>query len=180
MQPAGALEGDVFIVARFGLDGRGEDGFGEAAAFGKAGRQRDAADTLLLAVFLPARTGKIATNDTLNGDDLRSADKHRTPAKDVGVPPDGTPHLVHVGGNQVVSACGREAVEPEECECGEHLALERDAGAENEVERRDAVAGNNQERVAQRIDVAHLAAAQECKSLKVGFRNGGGQSHTRT
>ena len=48
-------------------------------------------------------------------------------------------------------------VEPEGGQLCEHLAFVGDAGAEDVVERRDAIGGDEQQLVADLVDVAHLA-----------------------
>ena len=54
-----------------------------------------------------------------------------------------------------------EAAEPEDGDLVEDLSLVGDAGREDDVERGDAVGGDEQERVAEVVDVADFAAAGE-------------------
>ena len=57
-----------------------------------------------------------------------------------------------------------DAIEPERGQLREHAALVGDAAAEHVVEGRDAIGGDDQEvRVVDRVDVTHLATANERK-----------------
>ena len=55
-----------------------------------------------------------------------------------------------------------DAIEPERRQLRQHAALVGNAGAEHVVERRDAIGRDDQQvRVVDRVDVAHLASANE-------------------
>ena len=58
------------------------------------------------------------------------------------------------------------ALEPEPRELRQHLALVGDAGAEHVVERGDAIGGDDEQLIADLVDVAHLAAAMERQAVR--------------
>ena len=72
----------------------------------------------------------------------------------------------------------RSAVEPERRNLREHLALVGDAGAEHVVERRDAIGGDDQQAVAEVVEVADLALAIGRAAGERGVENGCGERAT--
>ena len=73
----------------------------------------------------------------------------------------------------------RQLVEPEGRQLREDLALVGDAGAQHVVERRDAIGGDQQQRVAQVVDVAHFAGAKARQRGQVGLDDGHGETARR-
>ena len=63
-------------------------------------------------------------------------------------------------GQQMVRHERGKLIEPEIRNLGEHLALTRDAVGHDDIKRRDAVAGDQQQPVAEVENLADLAAAQ--------------------
>ena len=76
----------------------------------------------------------------------------------------GRRELVDIGRDHVVGANELGEVEPEPRELGEDLALERDERGQDVVEGRDAVRGDDQELVADLIDVPDLALLEKSES----------------
>ena len=70
-------------------------------------------------------------------------------------------------GDQMVRDEIANQAEPERRELREHLALVRDARAEDVVEGGDAIGRDDQQLVAEIVDVAHLAASGKCESGKL-------------
>ena len=73
----------------------------------------------------------------------------------------------HVVGDDVA-----EVLEPEGRQLRQDAPLVRDAGPEHVIEGRDAVRGNDDEDVAGRVDVAHLAGAEALETRNVSVQNG--------
>ena len=70
---------------------------------------------------------------------------------------------------------GLRAREPERGDLGQHFALVRYAGAEHVVERGDAIGGDDQQLVAEIVDVADLARSIGPPVRKRGLKNGRGE-----
>ena len=77
--------------------------------------------------------------------------------------------LAHLGGDQVVRDHVLKQPEPEERELREDRALVRDAGGQHHVEGADAVGGDDQEAVAEVVDVPHLAPTPDQAGPRSGF-----------
>ncbi len=71
--------------------------------------------------------------------------------------PSGRFDFLDVGGEQVVRLV--QTVEPEGADLGEHAPLVGNAGGQHPVEGADAVGADQQQFVAQVVDIAHFAAA---------------------
>ena len=65
------------------------------------------------------------------------------------------------------------ALEPEPGQLRQHLSLVRDAGAEDVVERGDAIGGDDQQLVADLVDIANLAAAVKSQAIEIGLEEWG-------
>ena len=59
-------------------------------------------------------------------------------------------------------------LEPEAGELREHAALVRDARPQHVVEGRDPVGGDDEQLIADLVDVAHFAAAVERQAIEIG------------
>ena len=81
----------------------------------------------------------------------------KRPAQVVGVRRELLGQVGDVGGEQVVGHHVAEQLEPEERELGEHLALVRDRVGQHHVERAEAVGRDEQQPVAEVVEVADLA-----------------------
>ena len=65
------------------------------------------------------------------------------------------------------------ALEPEPGKLRQHLPLVRYAGAEHVVERGDAIGGDDQQLVADLVDIANLAAAVKSQAIELGLEKWG-------
>ena len=125
----------------------------ELAGLAEARRQRDAADLTGLLVVQQARAGQVAAGDALHRDHVELAHHQRA-----------AEHLV--GDARVVGRAGQvvgrlDVVEEEHAHRGQDAALVRDLAVEDVVERRDAVAGDEQQVVVvDAVQLANLAAGQ--------------------
>jgi hypothetical protein len=77
--------------------------------------------------------------------------------------------LCDVGGNEVIGHDVAEQLEPEERELSEDFAFARDAGGEHVIEGGDAVRGDEQQRFADGIKVADLAACEQREAGEIGL-----------
>ena len=66
-----------------------------------------------------------------------------------------------------------QEIEPENGKLGQDLALVRNAGGQDVVERRDAVGGDNQQLSVHAIDVAHFALRVPFDSRQFGMEDDG-------
>ena len=108
-------------------------------------------------VFLQAATGKIAAHDALDREHLGLAHEHEAAAQVVGVGLELLGQVGHVGRDQVVFDHAVEQLEPEARDLREHRAFVGNLVLKNVVERRNAVGCDEQQLVAQIVQVAHLA-----------------------
>ena len=164
-QLRGALEVDRLVVALVGLGGRGEDRCRQALGLAQARRQLDAGDAPGGLVVLPARAGDVAAHHALDGQHPQLAHRHRAPADVLGDV---------LGGRHVVvldDVAG--APEPEGGQAGEHRPLVRDRRGMHDVIRRDPVAGDHQDAVAEVVHLSDLPAGDE---REVGYRRHGPQA----
>jgi hypothetical protein len=169
--PGHGLEGDVFVVPVLGLGRRREDRFGKAIGLPEAGREPDSADVAGLAVLGPSGAREVSARDALEGHDFALAHDHRTAGEQRRIRPEVLGKAVDVGFQQVVLDVG-EPAEPEVGELGQDLPLVGNARREDDVEGRDPVAGDEQDGVAQIIELADLAAPGEARRGQVRFGDG--------
>ena len=146
----------------------------QAAAFGQAGRQPDAADGAALLVFLPAGAGQIAADHALDRHDLGLAAERAAAGQQAAVGPRRQVHLLHVGGDQVVRLA--EQLEPEGGNLRQHAPLVGNAGRQHPIEGADPVGAHQQQPVAQVVNVAHLAPSHG-KTRQRCFSNNGHGYH---
>src|SRR5262249_29467705 len=140
----------------FGLRRRREDRLRQLVALPQAGRQLDAADTPAGLILLPAAAGQIAANDALDRHDLGLAAEHRAAVeRGSQVRRDN----IGRGGDQMMRDTARERLEPEERQGCQDAALVGNAAGHNDVERRDAISGDDQQLVTKVIDIADLPAS---------------------
>ena len=64
-----------------------------------------------------------------------------------------------------------DVIEPERRQLREHFALVGNAGAEDVVERGDAIGGDDEQVLAEIVDVANLAAPRERQAVEMGFED---------
>ena len=140
-------------------------GVGQALGLAQAGRQLDARDLAGGLVVLPARAGDVAAHHALDRQHPQLAHGHRAPADVVGDA---------LGGrDEVVVDDVPGAPEPEGRQAGEHRALVRDRRRMHDVVRRDPVAGDHQDAVAEVVHLSDLPAGDE---RKVGYGRHGSQA----
>ena len=118
-------------------------------------------------VLLQSRADEIAARDALHRHDLALLHDHAAAAQLV-VRADLVREALEVGLEQMVLEL-REAAEPEVRDLREDRALVRDARREHDVERGDAIGGDEEVAVAEVVDVADFAAAGE-REGEVGLR----------
>ena len=135
----------------------GEDGFGEFGGFGEAGGQRESANGAGFLVFLPAAAREVATHDALDGEGLGFLDDHAAAGELRGEGLERGRQGIVGAGEEVVRHEAGEAVEPEEGDLREDFAFARDAVGHDDVEGGEAVAGDEQEAVAEVEDFADFA-----------------------
>ena len=158
------------MLAERGLRGRREDRLGQPAAVLEPRRQRDAADLAGGAVVEQPGAGEVAAGDALDRDTSRAA-RRSPPGR---APPSGTSVESTWCGTRSASWSNhhsdiRVRISP----------LSGIGGVEDEVEGRDAVAGDHQQpAVGQLVEVAHLAGVEVRRSVDasgaagVGMRRG--------
>src|SRR6185503_18066995 len=110
-------------------------------------RKPRAADLARREVVRPAGSREVATDDDLDGKHLEPATLERA--------------AVVAQRDEMVRDEMARPCEPERRQPCEYPSLVGDLGGEDDVERRDAIAGDEHEPVvAERVEVAHLAAAE--------------------
>ena len=82
---------------------------------------------------------------------------------------------LHIRGEQVVGDDARQEPEPELRQGGQDLALPGDSLVHHHVERGDAVGGDQEQVIAQQVEVAHLAGADPLGERQVRGEDGVGQ-----
>src|SRR5262249_1101870 len=122
----------------------------------QARRQGDAADGSIALVLFPAGADEIAADDTLDRHDRGLANEHAAAVEGVLLGGEGGGHRGDVDAEEVVRDA--QVIEPEPRQAGEDAALVGDAGRQHPVAGADPVAGDDDEAVAEVIDVAHLPA----------------------
>ncbi|MCY1236217.1 hypothetical protein D9M72_488630 [compost metagenome] len=156
------------MLAHLGLGGRGEDRLGQLLRVLQAGGQFDPAHLAGGLVILPAAAGEVAAHHGFDQDRLQALDHHGA-ALDL-------LHFLrrdHGFGRDaglVVRHDVREFAEPEVRHLVQHAALVGDRLAHDDVERRQAVGGDDQQLViADGVVVAHLAVAQQRQRVDGGL-----------
>jgi hypothetical protein len=176
-EASGLLLADVDVVSRVGLGRRREDGLGQPVGLAQPRRQRHAADASGLLVLLPAGPRQIAARHALDRHRLGPPDEHRPAAQHVGVTAHAVVEAVHVEREEVVRDEVAHPIEPERGQLREHLALVGNARAEHVVERGNPIGGDDEQIVAELVDVADLAAPEERQSVDLGLEQGSGGEH---
>jgi len=163
----GAIEGNVFIMAAGRLGGGSENRFREFIGFPEARGQQDAANFATGLVLPPTGSGQIAAGDTFDREGPRFADDHGTTGECVEMSME---RRREVGGAQdVVGNDLAELMKPEERELREDATLVGDCRGHNDVESGKAVGGDDEQFIAQVIDIANFAARDGRETGKVSF-----------
>ncbi len=152
----GLFIGDVLVmVTDLRLGGRGVDGFRQLVGLLQALRQFDAADGAVLAVALPAGTGDVTTDDGFDGKHGEFLAEHAVSVElrltEV------LRHVVHIDADHMVRKDVFRQIEPEFGHLGQDGTLLRDFVLEDDIERGDAVGGNEDQCIAQVIDLADFS-----------------------
>ena len=136
-------------MAGFRLGGRRENRFRQLRGLFEAGRQIDAAHGSGFLVFLPARSGKVASNDALNWKRNRLPDQHRTTAKQLRVGCQILGKFLEISRDEVIWEPG-ETFETRRPKAESESRLFRDRIGENAIERGDAISGDDEKSVSPR------------------------------
>ena len=164
---SGTVKRDVLIVPAGSFGGGSEDRFGKLVGLAQTGRELDTADGAVSLVFLPAGAGEIAASDTFDRQRMGLTDDHGTASEIVGK------FVVRRrefgGGENMIGDDVVKEIEPEERELGENAALVGNRRGHDDVESREAVGGDEEETVAEIINVANLAASGRRESGEMCF-----------
>ena len=152
--------------ADFGFGGRSEQRLVELRRLLITVAQPEAGDGTAFLIVLPAAADQVAPHDAFDRHDLRFADDHRPPLQVLHVRRQLRTRR-DVGRNQVVRNVAHQ-VEPEERNLRQNLALARHAAGHDHVEGADPVGRNEEQRVAEVVDIAHLAAVDELHARNFG------------
>ncbi len=156
------------MVADLSLGGRCEDRFRQPVRLKESGRKGDAADGARFPVLLPAGTSQVTSDDTFHGQRTGFFYQHGTSTEGVGVFPAFFGKIVYIGGDQMVGNDVFHLTEPECGNTGEHISLAGYSFVHDDVEGGYAVGGDDEEFIAQVIDVADLAAPGALQVGEVG------------
>src|SRR5262249_29712325 len=135
----------------------GEYRLGQLLTLPQACRQFQAAHRSLLAGFLPAGTGPVATHPAFHWHDFRLLYQHAPAFPDPRPDPEGPPPHNQPRRDQVVG--NLQIIQPEQRHGRENPPLVRDTRGQDPVKGTDAVRGDNDQAIPQVIDVADLAMA---------------------
>ena len=145
-------------MAGFRFGGRRENRFRQFRRFNQALWQFDAANSLALAIFLPARPGEVTAHDAFDRQRPGFLHDHRASGQLAFVRLEQRWQRVRRPGQTVVGHDGRQLIEPEMGNLRQHHPFERDAVGHDAIERGDAIRGDHEQVVAQVENVADLAA----------------------
>ncbi len=156
------------MLAEVGLGRRRENRRSELVGLAQAGRQRDPADRAGRLVILPARTDDIAAHHRFHQDRLQALGDDRA-AFDL-IQLVRAHHALGCYARHMIRHDMAELVEPEIGHLVQHHALARNRFIHHDVERRQPVAGDDQDLVvADCVVVAHFAASEQRKRLDGGL-----------
>ena len=164
------VEGDVLIVVTgFRFAGRCEERLGKLVGLSKACRQFDAANLAGVLVILPTGADQVTPNDGFDGQWFEPLDHERSLSQllaQLRIVDD----VVHGQGRQlIVDDIGHHA-EPEQGYLCQYLALARHRVRHDDVKRRQAIGGDDQQvLVVDAVDVADFAASDHRKVRDRGF-----------
>ena len=139
-----------------------------------------AADAPGLLVLLPPRSREVAARHAFDRHGLGAAHQHRPAFEDRGVAAERLRETRDVGRKQMMPHEIAHALEPERGQLREDLALVGDPRSEDIVERRDAVGRDDEQVVADLVDVAHFAATVQRQTSQGGFEEWSSGQHRGT
>src|SRR5512146_153108 len=155
------------------LRGWRKDRRGQLRAIKQSVRQRNAAHRTGGAILFPPRPGQIAARYTLNGKHNGAFDQHGSACKLICVRLQRGRELAHVSGDEMIGHNVLEQVKPEQRDLREDFAFARNAGCEHMIESRDAVRGDHEQRIANCVKIAHLAASEQGYFAEIRFEQCG-------
>src|SRR3974390_3246828 len=165
----GTFEGNVFVVTADGFGGGSKDRFGQLVGFAKTSGKLDAADCAVRLIFLPSGAGEIAARDAFDGKRMRFANDHGASREFVQMLVEGGGKFG--GGEDVVRHDVAKKIEPEERELREDAALVGDGSGHDDIEGGEAIGSDEEEAVAEIVNVAHFAASGRRYARKIRFTN---------
>ena len=174
-QFGGVLFRDVDVVPALRLRRRREDRFGQPIRFTQSLGQADAAQLTGRDIVFPARARQVASGDAFHRQRLGAGDEHRPALQQIGRSPRFARIRGRRGRQEVIGHDRLHALEPERRNLGEHLALVGNARAEHIVERGDAVGGDDQQAIAELVDIADLTLAIGASVGECGLEYGNGE-----
>ncbi len=148
---------DVDVVAALRLRGWRENRLRQALRLAQTGRQPDTADLTRQQVVLPGRPRQVAASHALDRQRLGPSHQHRTAREQLAGLARFCRKLGRIGRHHVVCDDRTRPVEPERGDLRQDLPLVGDAGSEHVVEGRNAIGCDDEELVAEIVDVADLS-----------------------
>ena len=163
----GAVYRDVLVVlSELGLGGRSEDGLFQLVGFLQTLGKLVTADGAVILVGFPAGAGNVAAHNAFHGQGTGPAHQDCAAFELVCPGLQFLGEFVHIAFNDVVRHDVLEHVHPEQCDLVQDNTLVGNGSGHHDVEGAHAVCGHNEQGlVVNGVDVAHLAAGQERKSV---------------
>ena len=143
-------------------------------------RQRDPADPTGLPVLLPAGTRQVPAGHALDGHRCRAPHEHGTTTQQARVTGDPSGILLRPCRQHMIRHEVTRAVEPECGQLREHLALVGNRRPKHEIESRDPIGGDDQQRIIDLIQVPNLTATMRRQAFQGGFEDRSGRRHGGT
>ena len=118
-------------------------------------------------IFLPARSRQIAASDAFDVDHLGPPHKHRAAFELIRERLQLRRIFIDIGGDQMIRNQGPKPLQPEQGHLIQYSALVWDSGGKNIVESGDPVCGDDQQIVADPVNIPHLAAADPLQAGQI-------------
>ena len=158
-------------MARLFLRGGREDRFVQFGGVDIARAERDAADLAALLVAFPAGACQIAAHNAFHGKHFQLADDHRAAVQIRRVFAQDFRIFRHIRRDEMVRQAF-EDFEPVQRDLRQNSAFAGDAVGHDAVKRADAVRRDEQQRIAQIIDIADFAAFRLADFRNFGTQKG--------
>src|SRR6266852_5312880 len=139
----------------------------QAVRFTQPHRQLNATDFSADSIVLPTRAGDVTAYDAFNRQRLRLSHDHGAACEFVLELVEGRREIR--GAEDVVGNDVLQEIEPEERELSQNAALVGDWRGKDDVEGGEPVRGDDQELVAEIVDVADFAARSRCQAGELRF-----------
>ncbi|MDZ7639175.1 MAG: hypothetical protein U5J83_13145 [Bryobacterales bacterium] len=130
-------------------------------ALPQTGRERNAADAAVGAVLLPAGAGKITASHALHGEHSSLTHQHAASLDLVAVRMQQAWKIREIRAYQVISDDAGEALKPEHGNLVEDVAFLRNGRGQDAIKGGKPVGGNQQQMVAEVVDIAHFTASDQ-------------------